>query len=236
MCSGSWGCLHGRGLVGRSKSDITRCRSVDPEGVVQEWQSSGQSVPEQQSNLEQLGAAGVKGRRGAGWQSSGHSVLEQQSNLEQLGAAGVKGRRGAGVAEQRTECGTRQGVFAGDREPEQRRNLEQLGAAGVKGRRGAGVAEQRPELGTCQEPEQWSNLEKLGAAGVKGRRGAGWQSSRHSVLDLTCIIYDAESVSNRGGNMDIRRASSGSTRLQAQLPSHEKMLLRELLKHGLVTV
>ncbi|CAI5962335.1 unnamed protein product, partial [Closterium sp. NIES-64] len=26
------------------------------------------------------------------------------SNLEQLGAAGVKGRRGAGVAEQRTEC------------------------------------------------------------------------------------------------------------------------------------
>ncbi|CAI5494574.1 unnamed protein product, partial [Closterium sp. Naga37s-1] len=64
-------------------------------------QSDGQSVPEQRSNLEQLGAAGVKGRRGAG-------VAEQRTECagatEQLGAAGVKKRRGAGVAEQRTQC------------------------------------------------------------------------------------------------------------------------------------
>ncbi|CAI7770233.1 unnamed protein product [Closterium sp. NIES-53] len=54
------------------------------------------------------------------WQSSGQSVTEQRSNLEQLGAAGVEGRRGAGVAEQRTECGTRQGVLAGGREVSRR--------------------------------------------------------------------------------------------------------------------
>ncbi|CAI5933987.1 unnamed protein product [Closterium sp. NIES-64] len=38
---------------------------------------------------------------------------EQRSNLEQLGAAYMKGRRGAGVAEQRTQCGTREGLLAG---------------------------------------------------------------------------------------------------------------------------
>ncbi|CAI5961438.1 unnamed protein product [Closterium sp. NIES-64] len=88
------------------------------------------------------------------WRRSGRVAIrfmpEQRSKLEQLGAAGVKGRRGAGVAEQRTECGTRQGVLAGGSVPEQRSNLEQLGAASVKGRRGAGVAEQRTECGTRQ--------------------------------------------------------------------------------------
>ncbi|CAI7736577.1 unnamed protein product, partial [Closterium sp. NIES-53] len=45
----------------------------------------------------------VKARHRSRTAAQGACVQEQRSNLEQLGAAGVKGRRGAGVAEQRTE-------------------------------------------------------------------------------------------------------------------------------------
>ncbi|CAI5494581.1 unnamed protein product, partial [Closterium sp. Naga37s-1] len=58
--------------------------------------------PEQRSNLEQLGAAGVKGRHGAGVAEQRTECAGAMEQPEQLRAAGVKGRHGAGAAEQRT--------------------------------------------------------------------------------------------------------------------------------------